>query len=136
MLRKILMLKFDIKYFLSKESGYHMISLRTYSYLKKIKLFLDMYLCSKGRVFSVVVHEILLVQDFWARFKNKCYLYYYLGILVHLICRIIFCELWKFWISWYFNLKWFYGVLLIHCFKLYFTNIKCLTLRILMVAPF
>lgn len=60
-LGKILMLKFDIKYFLSKESGYHMISIRTYSYLKKIKMFLDMYLCSKGRVFSVVVHEILLV---------------------------------------------------------------------------
>lgn len=60
-LGKILMLKFDIKYFFSEESGYQMISIRTYFYLKKIKLCLDMYLCSKGKVFSVVVHEILLV---------------------------------------------------------------------------
>lgn len=55
------MLKFDIKYFLSKELGYYMIFLRIYFYLKKIKLFLDMYLCLKGRVFLVVVYEILLV---------------------------------------------------------------------------
>lgn len=49
------MLKFDIKYFLSKELGYYMIFLSIYFYLKKIKLFYWYVF------FLVVVYEILLV---------------------------------------------------------------------------